>query len=227
LYMAHSAWYPQKKSVLFVSMEMMVPIIANRLTAMHSHLNLSHLNKATLSSKSFNKMRDDLVALQSHESPLYLMDGNLTATVEDIWSTANQLKPDIILIDGGYLLGHPNNKLDRFSRVAENTRLLKHTIATGLNIPVVCSWQFNRKAAKKKTEETGLEDIGFSDEIGQLSSIVLGLFEQESVETMTRRRIDIMKGRGGETGNYDIKWDFYKSDFGEYVTKPDEELMFL
>lgn len=227
LWLAHHAWWIQQQPVLFVSMEMMVPVVANRLTAMHSGLNLTHLNKATLSSKSFNKMRDDLVALQTHKSALYLMDGNLTATVDDVWSTASQLKPALIVIDGGYLLGHSNNRLDRFNRVAENTRLLKNQVATDLNTPVVCSWQFSRQAVKKKVEDTGLEDIGFSDEIGQLSSIVLGLFEQESVETLNRRRVDIMKGRGGEKGHFDIYWDFYRCHFGEYYAPTDAELSFL
>ena len=60
----------------------------------------------------------------------------------------------------------------------------------------------NREAEKKKKDgkEVTVADIGMSDEINQISSIVLGLFQHEGVETMLRRKINVMKGRNGEVG---------------------------
>ena len=49
--------------------------------------------------------------------------------------------------------------------------------------------------------------------IGQVSSIVLGLFQEEGVETMVRRKIRVLKGRNGEVGAFDINWNFTNMDF--------------
>jgi hypothetical protein len=96
--------------------------------------------------------------------------------------------------------------------------------------PVVVSWQFSRDAAKKnkkKGEKAGLEDIGYTDAIGQVSSLVLGLFEEESVETIKQRKIEILKGRNGEIGSFITRWDFNKMDFSEIEDEDVSELQFL
>ena len=77
-----------------------------------------------------------------------------------------------MVIDGAYLLRHRNVRLDRFTRAAENVELIKRN-CTDLEMMAFCSWQFNREASKKqkkgKGEEGDLEDIGYSDAIGQIS----------------------------------------------------------
>ena len=82
--------------------------------------------------------------------------------------------------------------------------------------PTVASWQFARSAAKKKKGEkiTG-EDIGYTDAIFQVSSLVLGLSEEDSVSTLVQRQVDILKGRSGETGQFFTHWQFDTMDFTE------------
>jgi hypothetical protein len=93
----------------------------------------------------------------------------------------------------------------------------------------VCSWQFSRAAVsgKKKGKDSadvGLEDIGYSDAIGQLSSVVLGLFDHESPETMHQKLMRLLKGRSGETGEFHINWNFKTCDFSEAKTPAGEGL---
>ncbi|MDH5184981.1 MAG: hypothetical protein OEX12_13950 [Gammaproteobacteria bacterium] len=231
LYSALNAWKHHNKRVLFLSMEMLPIVLQHRLIAMETHVSLTHLNKATLGSPTFKKLKQGLVEIKGAESPFWIIDGNLTANVEDLWTYARMLKPDMIVIDGAYLLGHHNPRLNRFERVADNTRLMKTALATDMKVPVSASWQFNRTAAakaKKKGDDSGdLEDIGFSDEIGQLSSLVLGLFQGESIETMHHRTVKVLKGRSGETGQFNIHWDFYGMDFSEYIEPSHGQLQFV
>jgi replicative DNA helicase len=152
--------------------------------------------------------------------------------VEDLWNLAQTLNPDHIIVDGAYLLSHPNPRLNRFDRVAENSRLLKSAVATNLGVPATCSWQFNREAAKKAKAKKGgdkgdLEDIGFADEIGQLSSLVLGLYQPDSVETLHQRQIQIIKGRNGECSGFNINWDFRTMDFSEVQQQSIQELNYI
>jgi replicative DNA helicase len=218
LYSMHHAWHTQKKRTMFVSMEMNPLALIQRVAAMHTHTGMNAIKGANLSSKKLKHVVSELQALGSEQEPCWIVDGNLSATVEDIWALAVQLEPDAIWIDGAYLLKHPNARINKFERIGENIELIKQRIATDMGIPVVCSYQFNRDATKlKKNESVGLEHVAGNDAIGQISSIVLGLFEEESVETIQRRVVKLLKGRSGEIGEFAINWDFKTMDFSQYV----------
>lgn len=229
LYTAHKAWESHRVP-MFVSMEMTNVLIGQRLAAMHTHKNLTQLMKGMLSTTAFNSMLDTLDELHTKEQAFWLIDGNLTATVDDIILMARQLKPDSIWVDGAYLLRHPNPKASRWDKITENAEWLKQKVATDLGIPVVASYQFSREASKKKGkkgEKAGLEDIYGTDAIGQLSTVVMGLFEEDSIETQKQRKVEILKGRNGETGSFNIHWDFHGMDFSEVLVEDPKELQFL
>ena len=235
LYGAHHGWKkagaktdPEfDQSRLFVSMEMSVLAIQQRLAAMQAHLPASNLKHGALITKSFKKLKHDLIEIQGYGAPFYVVDGNLTATVDDICMMAHQLKPAAIFIDGAYLLQHPYER-DRFRRVAENCDLIKKQLAP--IAPTVCSWQFAKSAAKKnlkKGEKPELEDIGNTDAIAQHSSLVLGLFEEDTVETLQCRNVRILKGRSGETGEFRTRWNFGIMDFTEIEKASVSDLQFM
>lgn len=218
------------QSRLFVSMEMKPLPIQQRLASMLSHLAIKDIDTANLNTKYLNKLKKDLLAIQGFAAPFYVVDGNLTATVEDIWALARQLDVDGIFIDGGYLLKHPRER-DRFKRVAENAELIKSDLCD--LAPTAVSWQFSRTGSKKqlkKGETPGLDDIGYTDAIAQVSSLALGLSQDDSVETMIRRRVDILKGRKGETGSFLTNWKFSgpgAMDFSEVLNVAVEDLQFI
>jgi len=217
LYMGHNAWWEQGKTVLYVPLEMPILAIEQRLASMHTKHNLTQLKKAQLSTVAHKDLLKRLSVLTKYDHSLWIAGGDVASTVEDIWKLCMQMNPDIVIVDGAYLLSHPNPRLGKYERVAENARSLKQDLAMDFNIPCVASWQFNRNASKKleKDGRVGLEDIGYTDEIGQLSSVVLGLLQEESVETVLKRKVDILKGRDGEIGDFYTNWDFYNMDFSE------------
>ena len=213
------------QSRMFVSMEMAVLPISERLAAMQVPVQASHL-KHGMSTKEMKKLKDGLTMIKGYAAPFYVVDGNLAATVEDIWALARQLKPDAIFIDGAYLVKHPKER-DRYRRVAENAELMKSELAA--LAPTVCSWQFAKSAAKKNKkqgEKPDLEDIGYTDAIAQVSSLVLGLFEDDSNETLAQRRVEILKGRSGETGSFTTRWDFVNMRFDEIVPESVDTMQF-
>lgn len=235
LYAAHSGWAaagakhnPEHNvSRLFVSMEMSVDAIQQRLAAMHAHIPAGQLKKAELSTINLKKVKSGLTEIKGYAYPFWVVDGNLTATVEDIWLLARQLQPGAIFIDGAYLIKHPTER-DRYRRVAENADLIKSELAK--LAPTVASWQFAKTASKKNTkkgEKVGLEDIGYTDAIAQVSAIVLGLFEEESVETLKQRKVEILKGRNGETGSFSTNWNWLTMDFSEIEEQDVGELQFI
>ncbi len=226
MWSAMHAWDVQGKLPMIVSLEMPPIQLEQRLAAIYTHIPISHIKQQEgkhLSSASMDYLTAKLDEASEREVPFPIVDGNLGATtVEELYMLCRQIKPDVVYIDGAYLMGHSDGRLNRYQRVAENCDLLKSLIAGELGIPVIASWQFNKDAAKKssKGEAAGLEDIGYSDAIGQHSSVVLGLFEEESVETMYRRKIDILKDRHSGRGQFYMNWDFKNMDFSESDEDP-------
>ena len=220
MYMAEHNWRAQKRNVLLVSMEMNNLAVAQRLAAMYAKTNLTQLKVGGFSTATLTNFGKKMSNLEKEPSKLYVVDGNLAACAEDLYSLAEMLACTLVGIDGAYLLRHKNPRLDRYQKVAENVELMKR-FSTDLDIPTFASWQFARTAVKDKGKKVngkpGLEDIGYTDAIGQISSIVLGLNQAEGVETMNSRVIEVMKGRNGETGEFSINWDWNIMDFSQIV----------
>lgn len=206
LYAMLHAW-GQGLTTLFVSMEMKVTPIAQRLAAMYTNTSIAELKSGMVASKKHDSMRACLLGMQGQHG-MWVADGALSAKVTDVQMLCAQLQPDVLFIDGAYLLRCENPRLQRHDRINTNVEDIKMLLAEQLDIPVVQSFQFNREMVGKSVEDVDLAHIAGSDAIGQLSSVVLGLFEEDSIETATQRKIRVLKGRNGEQGEFSINWRF-------------------
>lgn len=222
LFSALHNWHELQRNVMFVSMEMNTLAIVQRVGAMYTHapaLQLKHGKMASGTLKAFSTGMDKMKGEAGH---LYVVNGNLMAEVDPLYTLAVQLGVDVMVIDGAYMLKHPNRRLDRFVRVAENVELMKQA-GEQLELATISSWQFAKTASKKnpkKGEVVTMDDIGYSDAIAQTSSIILGLMQEEGVETMNRRMIELLKGRSGEEGQFYVNWNFATSDFRQIEDTP-------
>jgi replicative DNA helicase len=204
-------------NTLFASMEMMLLPIAERIASIYTGCTITQLKNSGFSTAMYKKFATSLQLMTKEKAKFFVIDGNLAASVEDIFLLADILDCPNLVIDGAYLLRHQNNRLDRFHRAAENIELMKR-YTTDQQSSLFTSWQFNRGAVpknKKGSDDAGLEDIGYSDAIGQISSMVLGLFQEEGIETMKSRKIRVLKGRNGEIGQFTINWDFVNMKFDQ------------
>lgn len=210
------------RNVMFVTTEMANLAIAQRQCAMYAHTMVDQLKMGGYATKSFTKFKAGMKAMGQEEKKMYILDGNRGLYVEDIYTLAYQLKCDLVCVDGAYLVRHPNKRLNKYDRIAENAELMKQYTADS-GIPTIGTWQLNREAAKKdakKGERVTLDNIGGSDVIGQICSVVLALLEEDGVETMISRLVDLLKGRNGETGQFRVNWDFILMNFTQMGLKP-------
>lgn len=232
LYAAHHAWKAGRVP-LFISMEMLSLIINQRITSIETKKDLKQLIKAELSTAALKEMMAQLVKLKDVDHPLWVVDGSLVRGVDDIIMLCHQLKPSAIYLDGAYLLGHPDKRMGKWEKQAENARDLKQRVATDLGIPVIASYQLSKAStkAKKNTKgkapaQDGMEDVYGSDEMAQLSTVMLGLFDNEAdIEKKKQRVVKILKGRNGESGEFTINWDFGTNmNFTEILPEKPEEM---
>jgi len=230
LHMAMHIWLTTKRPIVFVSQEMMVRKVMERLAALYTKVAVDVMKDGIAGTKTKAvrlKLKKDLLALEHTDLPPFIItDGNLSATAKDIVHLVRQYQPTACFVDGAYLLRAPDGRpFRKHEAIDYNCECLKRDVATDLDVPVFASWQFNREGAKlKKGEEMGLEHISGSDAIGQLSSVVLGMLDDEGdnaadVENIARRRVRILKGRDGERGEFFTEWDFAAMNFREIKTK--------
>ncbi len=230
LHIALYIWRYFKKVPMVVTMEMKPLPIVQRLAAMYTSTNLTNLRKARLSTNKWSSVQDNLEDLHEDGVPFWVLDGNLTASVNDILMKAMQLKPDVVLIDGAYLVKPEGRYGPKWEQLAASTEQLKQRLAGGLGIPTICTYQLNKEATKlKKGQEIGTEHVAGTEVISQLASVVLALLQEESIETKLSRTISVLKGRNGEIGEFQINWLFNKYPYLDFSQLADDtrDLSFL
>ena len=128
-------------------------------------------------------------------------------------------EPDIVLIDGAYLMIDDMGAKDDWLRVTNIWRGLKR-IAKSKDIPIFVNTQTDSTTSKKTG--AGLENIGFSKAIGHDSDIVLTLFRDEQMIEDREAKIKLLKHREGSLGSLMMAWDFKEMNFQEIYSEYDK-----
>lgn len=195
---------------LFVSMEMNLVQVARRAIALKFGIPADRIRKGLLDYYARQMLETGVMSLEESSTPFYVMQGGIGFTVEDVIIRVQETRPDALYVDGAYLLAPGGVNEGRWERVTSTAEMLK-TLATTLNIPVFETYQFNRKGPGS------LGNIGWSDAIGQLASIVIGISEEGTEEandamegtysTSSYKLLDLLKGREGEKGTIRLQYD--------------------
>lgn len=204
--------YDRGHKVLFVSMEMPIIQCARRFSALRTGINYNRLRFGRVSSFGMQKLEEDIELMESQESFQWL-SGGIFGTIDRIYAQIKHYRPDIVYIDGAYLIRTTTSGGQRWERVLQVLELLKQ-VALAENIPVYLTTQFN------KTAPGTLEGVAFSDGIAQLSSMAISLDTDGADDaSMSRpiqyRNLKLLKGRDGETGKIRVELDFDRMKFSQ------------
>ncbi len=203
---AVSAW-EAGYNVLFVTMEMSITQITRRIVGLGSGINPDYIRKGSLDTYGVQRL-ERYVRDMVHADRFNIFAGSFSKKVSDLELLVHELSPDIIFVDGAYLM-RPDvmpKSGARIERVAEVYDELKKLTITS-DRPIITTSQFSRQAGKRG-KDGSLETISFSDAIAMHSSIVLSIKEGSPPYEKTRRDIEILKGREGEAGTYPINYAF-------------------
>lgn len=228
LSIALNYWAKYGEPVLFVTQEMSSRQIEKRALPLMAGVDPTPLYMGTPIQYEVNGLTPEMYMkkleqyandLKEADAPFYIYDSKMAGTVADVESIAAIHGCSMIFIDGAYMLRHPDPRLGRYARVPENLDLMKQfTQRTGASL--VTSWQFKRNAGKQDAagDVPDLDDIGYSHAIGEYMGVILGLLENpKSLGQMDKKHVTVMKGRNGETGGFDIHWNFKTMEFSEIV----------
>ena len=115
-------------------------------------------------------------------------------TVGALESAILEYKPDVVLVDGIYLLkGHTAREAQGWEIVKSVSNTLKQ-LAMEYTVPIFATTQFKRGSLNGAFT---LEDIAYSDAIGQDADVVISASRDTSVVTH-QLILDVIKNRSGE-----------------------------
>jgi len=199
------------KRVMVETLEMTAMQCTTRLYGLKGGIPPDKIRKGKLSWWGERKLKGAIRDLDKSE--LFIYEGTFYTTFEDLLIKTEEIQPDILYVDGAYLLRTTEHFSSRWERVAATAEGLK-SLALSLQIPVIGTYQFNRRGPGD------LGNIAGSDAVGQLASIVLSLRcplkkddrGRSYSDCLTNIRVlEVIKGREGENMNIKLMIDLEKN----------------
>jgi replicative DNA helicase len=208
-------------NVLFINNEMSEEQIGKRFDAVHFKLPYKEFRAGLLPDELEKRYFEGLQELEG-ENPIWVISD--VSGVMSIASKIDQYKPDIVMIDGMYLLNDDRKGDSRWERVTNVSRDLKK-LAQQKRVPIIATTQFNRATDETRVERVTLSNIGFSDSLGQDSDIVLGLFRTRDMELNNEMLVRMLKVREGQPVDFSLLWDLRRMEFKVIATQDENQFI--
>lgn len=188
---------------MFQSFEMNNHEQAMRHNAMRAQISAKRLRIGKLETAEEDRMLKMLDHMKEAK-PFHLVDAINGLTVDALVAKAEQLNPDIIFVDGVYLmLDSVTGEANTPQALTNITRALKR-VAQKLDVPVVITTQ--TLLWKMKGGKVSADSIGYSSSFFQDSDVILGL---DSIEGDERHRnLRIVQSRNSAPADNSITWNW-------------------
>jgi replicative DNA helicase len=191
------------KVIMFQSFEMNNHEQTQRYMSMSSHISNARLRRGKLQAAEEDRLLDRIDSLKT-EVPFHLVDAVNGLTVDALMAKAEQLNPDIVFVDGVYLmLDSITGEANTPQALTNITRALKR-MAQRLDKPVVISTQ--TLLWKMKGGKVSADSIGYSSSFFQDSDVILGLEPVEEDDTV--RLLKVVQARNCPPTETSITWNW-------------------
>jgi replicative DNA helicase len=206
------AAHADNKNVLVLSTEMPNLQAARRALAMEGRFSTTDMKMGRMSpwarDRAIQLIDDGATFKESSGKYFYLLPGGMFPKVEDVVIVAKEMKPDLLIVDGAYLL-QTTGRASWWERNMEVASMLKN-LALNEDFPIIATYQYTKK-------ETGkLEGVGGGFAIPQIASVVFS-FEYERKEDIGSqnevqyRILRLTKGRDGESGSIKVEYNMRRT----------------
>lgn len=201
------------KVPMFQSFEMNNHEQSQRSDAMRAHISSTRLRNGTLMADEYARY-EDMLKEMSTKQPFHLVDAINGLTIDSLLAKAEQLKPDILFVDGVYLMMDQVTGDSNTPQALTNiTRGLKR-LAQRLNIPIVITTQ--TLLWKMKNGKVDANSIGYSSSFFQDSDVIIGLEPVEENDKV--RLLKIVQSRNCGPADTSITWQWEHGCFHDEFT---------
>lgn len=213
------AW-EQGYNVIFITKEMGKFQIARRFDALATLMRFKDLKTGMIKKKRFADFKKKMVKIWKKADNRLTIIGTAGVTgygPEFVRSKIDEHRPDIVFIDGLYLMSTPHKTRadwEKHMYISQGTKSCAFDTMT----PVVGSTQVGRGAAGKNKQASELHHIAYSDAYAQDSDNVIALNRQrDKIKDTWSNTIEaeILKIREGENITVPVEVDLNKMTFNE------------
>lgn len=207
------------RTILFVGFEMSNEEQEARYDSIRAKVSYTGLLSGRLGSTDRKKLAKDMKRRRGMQDFILSSDIESATTVSGLSAKIDQYRPDILFVDGVYLmddeLGEPKGSAQALTNI---TRSLKR-LAQKQRIPIVCStqvltWKLGRRRGITQ------DSIGYSSSFAQDSDLIVGV---EHTEDEEMKKVRIVEGRAAPRREVLIRWDWETGEFEEVDPYGDEE----
>jgi replicative DNA helicase len=218
---AHACW-KDGKIPLIASMEMSKTAMLKRWDSINFGLPYDHIKKGRLGrfqeivyASKLEELAKDQAA--GNVPPFLVAESRAVRTVPELASLVRRYNPDMVFVDGAYLLRDQLRATAIWERV---TNIADELVMLGSDFkkPVMATVQFNKQVNVKKMSG-GMENIGLSDRLGQNCHVAIGLFQNKDLRGRKEAFARLLKNRDGDLVEWTLKWDFDLMKFEEMASR--------
>jgi replicative DNA helicase len=189
------------KTPMFQSFEMNNHEQQQRHDAMRAHISHGRYRRGKLLPPEESRLIDMLNEMEK-EHPFHLVDAVNGITVSALSAKIEQTKPDIVFVDGVYLmLDEITGEMNTPQAITNITRAMKR-LAQRINKPIVITTQ--TLLWKMRAGKVTADSIGYSSSFFQDSDVILGLEPVEEDEEI--RLLKIVQSRNCPPSETAITW---------------------
>lgn len=206
------------KVPLLVGFEMSNEEQEARHDAMLAHVDYRKLLAGQLNSTDMERLRQALRKRRNMQPFILSSDINSATTVSGLSAKVAQYRPDIVYVDGAYMMDAEGISADKGSPqyITHITRSIKRA-AQRLGIPIVATtqaltWKINKKSG------ISADSTGYSSSFGQDCDTMIGIdpvIGLDGLPNDNERKFKVMLSRSGPNGEMRVKWDWTSGDFEE------------
>lgn len=182
-------FYDQRKRLLIYTKEMTADNIFRRAGACLARVRYDSVRLGTQGGATIHERQslyavERMLTVNQENQPVWGLSANDAAeggdTVPWLLSKVETYKPDVVFIDGMYLMSDSKGSKKDHERVRNISRAVR-AMNLRTNIPIIATLQANRAAAKN--QEANSDEVAFSDAIGQDATLLMRCIkEQETPE---------------------------------------------
>ena len=192
------------KKPMFQSFEMNNHEQQQRHDAMRAHISHGRLRMGKLTNDENSRYIDMLNAMEKEHS-FHLIDAVSGITVSALAAKIEQTKPDIVFVDGVYLmLDEVTGEMNTPQAITNITRALKR-LAQKIDKPIVITTQ--TLLWKMRAGKVTADSIGYSSSFFQDSDVILGLEPVEEDEDIRLLKIVASRNCGPSETALTWRWE--------------------
>lgn len=206
---ALAAWEANKK-VLFATTEMEQDRIAQRIFALKGSVNYSEFTSGKMGEFAEQNFLTMLSGLKQHG--FHIVGGDFDFELGNFESAIDQCEPDIVILDGAYLLKVPGaNRVEQAANAFNELKRLNSRIKK----PIVTTMQFNREVKANQATSVRTESIALTDVASWNASLIYGLIQTEDMKKEKRMIFKNLKAREGVGTDFECNWDLDTMNFSQ------------